>query len=178
MAANRPRIPAATRRLTREEAARLNVSYSAKRRVRADIKRVTKRTRLYTDRQVNEAKFGSIREVRAAEHKARAHTEKLIVIRPGGSFVNVAVQGTDITKIRERNIAMAEARPRDGHLGNRAPLERFVRRYKRHYVTDVETGRRVDLIMTREELDSSKAQMNMPTRDEIDRRYTEDMAEV
>ena len=110
--------------------------------------------------------------------RARAHKETLIVIQPGGAFVDVTVQGTDITKIRECNIAMAEARPRDGQPGNRAPLNRFMRRYKRYYVTDVDTGERVVLIMSREELDRSKAQMNMPTREEVDRRYSEDMAET
>ena len=53
-----------------------------------------------------------------------------------------------------------------------------MRRYKRHYVTDVETGERVDLIMSREDLDRSKAQMNMPTREEVDKRYADDMAEA
>lgn len=178
-------VPQHTRRLTREEAARRGVSFSAKRQVRADIKRVTKRTKLYTDREVATAKIRRItgnrqatRETYARERKARAHTEKLIVIQPGGTFVDVTVQGADIGKIRARNIAMAEARPRDGQPGNRAPIERFMRRYRRYYVSDVDTGERVDLIMSREELDRSKAQMNMPTREEVDKRYTEDMAET
>jgi hypothetical protein len=100
-----------------------------------------------------------------AERKARVHTEKLIVIQPGGAFVDVVVQGADIPKIRERNIAMAEARAKDDGSRNLAPLNRFMRRYKRYYVTDVETGERVQLIMSREELDRSKAQMNTPTRE-------------
>lgn len=49
------RVPKKTRRLTRDEAARLGVSYGAKRRVNASVKNVTKTTRLYTDRQVAEA---------------------------------------------------------------------------------------------------------------------------
>ena len=73
---------------------------------------------------------------------------------------------------------MAEARVRQDGSRNLAPLNRFIRRYRRHYVTDVETGERVDLIMSREELDRSKAQMNMRTREEVDKRYAEDMAEA
>jgi hypothetical protein len=110
--------------------------------------------------------------------RVRAHSEKLIVIQPGGMFVDVTVQGSDITKIRARNTAMAEARTREDGSRNLAPLNRFMRRYKRHYVTDVETGERVDLIMSREVLNRSKAQMNMPTREEVDKRYAEDMAET
>jgi hypothetical protein len=141
--------------------------------------------RLYTDREVATAKIRrstgnprATRESYARERKARAHTEKLIVIQPGGTFVDVMVQGSDITKIRARNTAMAEARVREDGSRNLAPLNRFMRRYRRHYVTDVETGERVDLIMSREELDRSKAQMNTPTRDEVDKRYAEDMAEA
>ena len=178
-------VPLQTRRLTRSEAAARGVSYAAKRRVRADIKRVAKRTRLYTDREVATAKIrrktGNLRatrETHARERRARAHTEKLIVIQPGGTFVDVTVQGSDITKIRARNTAMAEARVREDGSRNLAPLNRFMRRYRRHYVTDVETGERVHLIMSREELDRSKAQMNTPTRDEVDKRYAEDMAEA
>jgi len=141
-------IPRHMRRLTREEAALRGVSFSAKRQVRADIKRITKRTKLYTDREVGTAKIRRItgnrqatRESHALERKARATTEKLIVIQPGGTCVDVAVQGSDITKIRERNIAMAEARAKDDGSRNLAPLNRFMRRYKRHYVTDCRDGR-------------------------------------
>lgn len=55
--------PIKYRRLTKAEAARLGVSHKAKRRVDASIKRVTKTTKLYTDRQVAEAKLGSKKEV-------------------------------------------------------------------------------------------------------------------
>jgi hypothetical protein len=185
MAKRKPEVPLLTRRLTRKEAQRRSVSYSAKRRVAADVKRVTKNTKLYSDREVATAKIrrssGNVkatRETYARERKARSHTEKLIVIQPGGFYVDVTVQGTDIAKIRARNIAMAEARVRDDGTRNLAPLNRFMRRYRRYYVTDVETGERVDLIMSREELDRSKAQMNMPTREEVDKRYAEDMAEA
>jgi hypothetical protein len=179
------RVPRHTRRLTREEAARHGVSFSAKRQVRADIKRVTKSTKLFTDREVATAKIRRItgnrqatRETHARARKARARTDKLIVIQPGGTFVDVTVQGSDIAKIRERNEAMYAAKPNGDQPGNLAPLRRFMRRYKRYYVTDVVTGERIDLIISREELDRSKAQMNMPTRDEVDKRYAEDMAEA
>jgi hypothetical protein len=55
------------RRLTRLEAKRLGVSYTAKRRVDASLKRVTKNTKLYTDRQVAEARLGVKREARTKE---------------------------------------------------------------------------------------------------------------
>lgn len=54
------RVPA-TRRLTRAEAARVGVSYSAKRRVKVGVK-VTRRTRLYTDREVAQSKIGVSKE--------------------------------------------------------------------------------------------------------------------
>jgi hypothetical protein len=55
------------RRLTRLEAKRLGVSYTAKRRVDASLKRITKSTKLYTDRQVAEARLGVKREARTKE---------------------------------------------------------------------------------------------------------------
>jgi hypothetical protein len=117
-------------------------------------------------------------KVASAVEKRPVQKKKLIVIQPGGMFVDVTAQGSDITKIKVRNEAMAAARPRDGEPGDFKPLNRFMRRYKRHYVIDAETGERVDLIMSREELDRSKAQMNTAIRDEIDKRYAEDMAEA
>jgi hypothetical protein len=178
-------VPQHTRLLKPEEARRVSVSPTAKRRVRADIKRVTKNTRLYTDREVATAKIrrstGNLkatRETYARERNARAQTETLIVVQPGGHYVDVTVLGSDIAKIRARNEAMAEARVRHDGSRNLAPLNRFMRRYRRHYVTDVETGERVPLIMSREELDRSKAQMNMRTREEVDKRYAEDMSEA
>ena len=86
-------VPQHTRLLKPEEARKIGVSLTAKRRVRADIKRVTKRTRLYTDREVATAKIrrstGSpraTRETYARERKARAQTETLIVMQPGGTL--------------------------------------------------------------------------------------------
>jgi hypothetical protein len=178
-------VPQHTRLLKPEEARRVGVSPTAKRRIRADIKRVTKHTRLYTDREVATAKIRrstgrpkATRETYARERKARAQTETFIVVQPGGHYVDVTVQGSDIAKIRARNETMAEARVRQDGSRNLAPLNRFMRRYRRHYVTDVETGERVALIMSREELDRSKAHMNMRTREEVDKRYAEDMSEA
>ena len=51
------------RKLTRAEAAELDVPYTAKRRVNADLKKITKRTRLYTDREVAEARLGTTKQV-------------------------------------------------------------------------------------------------------------------
>ncbi len=56
------RVPKKTRRLTRAEAAKLGISYSAKRRVNANVKRVTSRTKTYTDRQVFQATHGATKE--------------------------------------------------------------------------------------------------------------------
>ena len=64
-------MPPKLRKLTRDEAARLGVSYTSKRRVDASIKRVTKRTRLYTDRQVAEAKLGMTKAEYTAINKHR-----------------------------------------------------------------------------------------------------------
>jgi hypothetical protein len=62
------------RRLTKAEAKRLGVSHTAKRRVDASLKRVTKSTKLYTDRQVAELRTGVKRE---AYTKSRFETRAL-----------------------------------------------------------------------------------------------------
>jgi hypothetical protein len=50
------------RRLTREEAVRRGVSYSAKRQVDASLKRVTASTPLYTNRQATQIRLGTTKE--------------------------------------------------------------------------------------------------------------------
>jgi hypothetical protein len=90
----------------------------------------------------------------------------------------VTAQGSDITKIRVRNAAMYAAKTTEEKPADFGPLNKFMRRYRRHYVIDAETGERVNLIMSREELDRSKTQMNTAIRDEVDKRYAEDMAET
>lgn len=62
----RGNVPAQTRRLTRDEAAKLGVSYGAKRRVKLGVK-VTRKTRLYTDREVAQAKIGQTKELYTRE---------------------------------------------------------------------------------------------------------------
>ena len=47
-----------TRRLTRAEAAKLGVDYSRRLRVRAGLKRVTKRSKLFTEYSYRRAKLG------------------------------------------------------------------------------------------------------------------------
>jgi hypothetical protein len=118
------------------------------------------------------------KRVKPQESKPQARRERLIVVQPGGGFREVLAQGSDITKIKARNTAMAAARGTEEKPADLGPLNAFKRRYKRHYVLDVDTGERVDLIMSREDLDRSKAQMNTAIRDEIDKRYAEDMAEA
>ena len=52
------KVPPRTRRLTRAEAQKLGLEYSKRLRVNADNKRITKRTKLYTDYQVRKFKLG------------------------------------------------------------------------------------------------------------------------
>jgi hypothetical protein len=55
-------VPQKFRRLTREEAARRGVSYSAKQQVDASVKLVTKSTPIYTNRQATQARIGTTKE--------------------------------------------------------------------------------------------------------------------
>lgn len=55
-------LPTKLRRLTKAEATRLGVSHKAKRRVDASLKTVSKRTKLYTDRDVAQSKLGTSKE--------------------------------------------------------------------------------------------------------------------
>jgi hypothetical protein len=64
--------PASTRRLTKEEAKRLGVSHDAKLYVDAALKRVTKRTRTWSQRQAVQARKGMTKEQYTAGIKSRA----------------------------------------------------------------------------------------------------------
>jgi hypothetical protein len=55
-------VPERTRRLTREEAARRGVNYSAKQQVDVSVKRVTKSTPIYSNRQATQARIGTTKE--------------------------------------------------------------------------------------------------------------------
>jgi hypothetical protein len=185
MAERLTKTPRKFRRLTRAEAAARGVSYSAKRQVAANVKHVTASTPLYSNRQAATAtirrKTGvstATRETYARERKTEAQRKKLIVVQPGGRFVIVTAQGDDITKIIVRNDAMFAAKATEEKPANFGPLNAFRRRYKRHYIIDADTGERIDLIMSREELDATKAQMNTVTRDETDKKYAEDMTDA
>ena len=72
----RPHVPQKLRRLTREEASRLGVSYSAKRRIRASIKHPTSRTRLYTDREVAQSKLHKTKETFTRERRHASVSKK------------------------------------------------------------------------------------------------------
>jgi hypothetical protein len=61
MARHRPPV-ATTRRLTKEELTRLGFSPSSKRHIAADIKRVTKRTRTWSERQAVQVRKGMTKE--------------------------------------------------------------------------------------------------------------------
>jgi hypothetical protein len=75
------RVPSETRRLTRSEASRLGVSYGAKRRVSKSVKHVTRKTVLYTDRQVATSKLrvktGNKKATRESAHKANVEERTL-----------------------------------------------------------------------------------------------------
>jgi hypothetical protein len=117
-------------------------------------------------------------EARPPAEKSPTQKKRLIIVQPGGSYRDVMARGSDITKILARNNAMAAAKATEEKPADFGPLNAFNRRYKRHYVIDADTGERIDLIMSREELDRSKEQMNTATRDEVDKRYADDMAEA
>jgi hypothetical protein len=65
------------RRLTRDEAARLGVSYGAKRQVAAGVKRVTKSTKLYSNREAHEATIKARARANATTPKERRAASKL-----------------------------------------------------------------------------------------------------
>src|SRR6516164_4173628 len=64
--------PAATRQLSKEELVRLGFSPKSKRRVAASLKRVTKRTRTWSQRQVVQARKGMTKEQYTAGIKSKA----------------------------------------------------------------------------------------------------------
>ncbi len=72
--AKKSSVPIATRRLTKAEAKLLGVSYTAKRQVPISIKKVTKRTKIFTLRQVRQAKYGTTVEKQILLNKIRKHS--------------------------------------------------------------------------------------------------------
>lgn len=66
------------RRLTRAEANRLGVSYSAKHQVAKNVKRVTSKTKTYTNRKAQELRTGEKRETFSAQRieKVKLKNEK------------------------------------------------------------------------------------------------------
>lgn len=101
----RGKVPAQTRRLTRDEAAARGVSYSAKRRVKVGVK-VGAKTRLYTDREVAQAKLGKSKE---AAQKARTHVKER---REGGgqikslSNMRKAQMMRELRRVRGRKVVI------------------------------------------------------------------------
>jgi hypothetical protein len=77
MARHRPPV-ADTRRLTKEELTRLGFSPGSKRHVAADIKRVTKRTRTWSERQAVQAHKGMTKEdyTKGVQRGEFAYSEK------------------------------------------------------------------------------------------------------
>ena len=55
-------VPIATRRLTKAEAAKLGVKYSAKRQVPVSLKRITIKTKTYSESEVRAARYGTSKE--------------------------------------------------------------------------------------------------------------------
>ena len=76
MAPHRPRV--ATRRLTKEELTRLGFSPASKRHIAAHIKRVTKRTRTWSERQAIQARKGMTKEAytKGVQRGELAYSEK------------------------------------------------------------------------------------------------------
>ncbi len=110
---SKPRIPKKLRKLTRDEAARLNVSYTAKRRVDASIKHVAASTPTFTDRQVAQAKLGTTKErhTRARVERVRKGIEgRVVVVPPEGAPHWGYFSGATLEKAREHSPAMYQAR--------------------------------------------------------------------
>jgi uncharacterized protein (DUF2147 family) len=106
------RVPSETRRLTRAEASRLGVSYGAKRRVSKSVKHVTRKTVLYTDRQVATAKLraktGNKKATRESAHKANVETRTL---KKGGEVIeykNLTAQNLHkmLRKYRDKQVIL------------------------------------------------------------------------
>lgn len=55
-------VPIATRRLTKAEATKLGVKYSAKRQVPVTLKRITIKTKTYSENEVRKARYGMSKE--------------------------------------------------------------------------------------------------------------------
>lgn len=70
-------VPIATRRLTRAEAAKLGVSYTAKQQVPITLKRITSKTKTYSLSQVRAAKLGMSKEKYTLINKIKKHDFKI-----------------------------------------------------------------------------------------------------
>lgn len=77
-------IPVKTRRLTRAEAEKVGKKFSAKNRVAANVKRVTKATRIYTDREVAQFKI-SARTGTHVSKETLTQARMTVFHRKGGS---------------------------------------------------------------------------------------------
>ena len=83
MAPQRPRVAAETRRLSKEELTRLGFSPGSKRHVAADIKRVSIRTRTWSERQAVQARKGMTKEAfaKAVEAGTAAYASETVAKR-------------------------------------------------------------------------------------------------
>jgi hypothetical protein len=98
------RVPSETRRLTRAEASRLGVSYGAKRRVSKSVKHVTRKTVLYTDRQVATAKLrvktGNKKATR--ENVSKANIEERSLKKGGRVIEFKKLNHSQLTKLLKK----------------------------------------------------------------------------
>jgi hypothetical protein len=108
-----------------------------------------------------------------AKRLAKQPVATLVVVQPGGQYLNVTVSGRDIEKIKSRNEAIYKAMH-----GDDGKLRMFNRRFKSFSVKDINTNMHVELIMSPETLNRSKKQMTKKTRTILDERYSEDMSEA
>jgi hypothetical protein len=126
-----------------------------------------------TGKRLTRANEGLSAKQYRAKRLAKQRVARMAVVQPGGKFVNVMVRGRDIEKLQLRNEAMSKAASGDDTL-----LKRFKRRFKRYSVNDISKTSRVDLIMSRDELDRSRQRMTKAARHALDKRYAEEMADA
>ena len=133
--------PAATRRLTKEEAKRLGVSHGAKRYVDASIKRVTKRTTTWSQRQAIQARKGMTKEAfaKAVEAGAAAYASETVAKRQRHIAYDRLMKKAVPTMTAAERRFMIEAR--DAYLASR-PLtpeqkDRWKSVFARHPIGDL-----------------------------------------
>jgi hypothetical protein len=122
---NRRLAPSKTRRLTRDEAERLGVKYSAKTRVREGAKRVSKRTPLYSDRQAHTASIKAKAILAAKSPKELREARRITKEKYRNSRIErrKTKRGVDVTEFK--NLSKADLMKRLKAAGNREVMLKF-----------------------------------------------------